>query len=82
LERRCHATSGRGILARVRVLIVGVLIRMFAPKLHALAAGIAFGLAVGAHFALAAAIGTNRVTRKIHLLEITIAVSRETLLGG
>lgn len=63
-------------------LVAGVLIGWFARKVNNLAAGIVFGLAMGALFALPFAIGTNPETGKVYFWEIMIPGSLVGLIVG
>ena len=63
-------------------LVAGVLIGWFAKKVNNLAAGIAFGLVMGALFALPFALGTDPNTGKQYFWEILIPGSMVGLIVG
>lgn len=63
-------------------LVAGILIGWFARKVNNLAAGVVFGLAMGALFALPFAIGTNPETGKVYFWEIMIPGSLVGLIVG
>ena len=63
-------------------LVAGVLIGWFARKVNNLGAGIAFGLAMGALFALPFALGTDPLTGKVYFWEILLPGSMVGLIVG
>jgi mannose/fructose/N-acetylgalactosamine-specific phosphotransferase system component IIC len=63
-------------------LVAGILIGWFAKKVNNLAAGIVFGLAMGALFALPFATPANPETGKVYFWEIMIPGSLVGLIVG
>ena len=63
-------------------LVAGVLIGWFARRVNNLKLGIAFGLAMGALFALPFALGTDPTTGKVYFWEILIPGSMVGLIVG
>jgi hypothetical protein len=63
-------------------LVAGILIGWFAKKVNNLAAGVAFGLAMGALFALPFAIPANPETGRVYFWEIMIPGSLVGLIVG
>ena len=63
-------------------LVAGVLIGWFARKVNNLGAGVVFGLAMGALFALPFALGTDATTGKQYFWEIMIPGAMVGLIVG
>ncbi|MEK7239486.1 MAG: hypothetical protein AAB224_02795 [Gemmatimonadota bacterium] len=63
-------------------LVAGVLIGWFAKRVNNLGLGVAFGLVMGALFALPFAMGTDPATGQKHFWEILIPGSMVGLIVG
>ena len=63
-------------------LVAGVLIGWFAKRVNNLGLGVAFGLVMGALFALPFAMGTDPATGQEHFWEILIPGSMVGLIVG
>ena len=63
-------------------LVAGILIGWFARKVNNLALGVAFGLTIGALFALPFAMGTDPTTGKVYFWEILIPGALVGLIVG
>ncbi|MBK6485370.1 MAG: hypothetical protein IPF98_00565 [Gemmatimonadetes bacterium] len=68
-------SMGKGLMA-------GILIGWFARKVNNLGIGVAFGLAMGALFALPFALGTDPTTGKVYFWEILIPGALVGLIVG